>query len=390
MMNDERQAQLLEGYLLALRADAGAPPPPGLDPDLAAFARELASTAAPTPDAATRERVWQRALEAADTGCARINGHHRTTRYQEKTTMIATQHAPVAPKSAQPLTLIAALAVVALAALLLFARPPAEPDDMPALLSNNEQQEATPTPAVSPTFVPTSTPFPMESIVPTATPLPASIVPGMADDPCIEWRLTPENMLIPTIDAPYLTVPQQNPTVVPGRSDAVQVEAQPTIDAPYLTVPRQNPTPVPGISQEVRVEPIPATPTPVPGVSGDPCIEWQPTIMPPMMIPTDGEPIAYGDTVEGQLAAGNPVAYYRFEANEGDVVTLRVVGENGLDTRVALSHEAGYFISDDDSGPGLDPELYRQRLPLSGAYGIAVEAASGESGRFTLTLELDE
>jgi steroid delta-isomerase-like uncharacterized protein len=71
------EAKLINQFIDALHHDPNATPPPGLDPDLADFVRELVQVRQPTtPSPAVEERVWQRALASSRNRSA-SNLHHR-------------------------------------------------------------------------------------------------------------------------------------------------------------------------------------------------------------------------------------------------------------------------------------------------------------------------
>lgn len=181
-MNDPKQAELLEQFLALLRANAHAAPPPGLDPEIAAFARKL--MVHPAPDAALRARVWQRALTAAqvdESKRVRLNGHRQDTLMplKEHNPMIAA-HATPSRKSSTPwFTLIAAALAVTIFGFYLFnLRPDGQRDPGAAVV---QQSSETPTPAVTETLVPTASP------TWTPTPLPAAASP----------TLVPANVAVP-------------------------------------------------------------------------------------------------------------------------------------------------------------------------------------------------
>jgi hypothetical protein len=158
-MNEQEQAGLLEEFLLALRQDANAAPPPGLDPALAAFARKLVAPSA-APSNAVRDRVWQRALAEVRPDA------FSTDEKQEQIPM--TQIAVLPRRRAYPLA-FAAAALVLIALTGVFAASFANrPKEEPLLALAQTTQE--PTATLQPTLVPTSTPVP-------GMPSPATIVP---------------------------------------------------------------------------------------------------------------------------------------------------------------------------------------------------------------------
>jgi len=86
------------------------------------------------------------------------------------------------------------------------------------------------------------------------------------------------------------------------------------------------------------------------------------------------------------------LALYKFEANEGDMVTIRATGVDGFDTTLELYDSMFSPVGDIttaydyDSGPGYDPEIYRHGLPTSGTYYVAVTPGSLGYGSYRLQL----
>ncbi|NJR12733.1 hypothetical protein HC776_02380, partial [bacterium] len=67
------------------------------------------------------------------------------------------------------------------------------------------------------------------------------------------------------------------------------------------------------------------------------------------------------------------IYYFSFEGRVGDVIDLTAVSEDGTDTYLTLTDEAGEIItSDDDGGTGYDPEIYQFTLFTAGRYTITV------------------
>jgi hypothetical protein len=106
--------------------------------------------------------------------------------------------------------------------------------------------------------------------------------------------------------------------------------------------------------------------------------------------PLTARPLAYGETVEASLDSENPVGYYTFEAAAGDVINVRVEGNEGFDTRVRLfggDDSFAFSAVDDDSGSGYDPELFQQQIVFPGTYHLVVEPGVAGGGSYALTLE---
>jgi hypothetical protein len=64
-MNDHRQAELLEQYLISLRRDPNATPPDDLDPVMAELARKFKQQPVSRPNSAVKARIWQRTMAAS-------------------------------------------------------------------------------------------------------------------------------------------------------------------------------------------------------------------------------------------------------------------------------------------------------------------------------------
>jgi hypothetical protein len=98
-------------------------------------------------------------------------------------------------------------------------------------------------------------------------------------------------------------------------------------------------------------------------------------------------PINFDEPVEANLGDGVSTIYYSFEAKNGDVINVTVNGGD-LDTALTLTGPDNYqVISDDNSGPGLNPEIYRQLLAQDGIYTLTLQTnVAGDSGQASLTL----
>lgn len=104
-------------------------------------------------------------------------------------------------------------------------------------------------------------------------------------------------------------------------------------------------------------------------------------------------PLAYGDSIEGELTADTPAQFYTFDAQPDDVITIRMDRVGGdLDPLIALLNPQGNeIISDDDGGGGQNSLISGYTLPTGGRYTLVAtrfERQSGRTtGRYTLTLE---
>jgi hypothetical protein len=159
-MND--QSELLERYLTLLRQNPNAEPPPELDADLAAFARQMLQT--PPSSNALRTRVWQRAIERQ----AHPNGSTPHADYFDKETYpMQSLSIPKQRNMAISWPLLAVAFTVCVIAVWFFIQPPKSNSLTPA---NVQDATATfiPSATVPPTL--TSTPFADSQVTPTPTP----------------------------------------------------------------------------------------------------------------------------------------------------------------------------------------------------------------------------
>lgn len=152
-MNDHRQAELLEQYLISLRSNPDALPPADLDPVVAELARKFKQQPAARPNQAAKARMWQRTM-AASRNQAPFSTYSLAQLQQEAE---AKEVRP--PRVVYPVTLSAAVIAVTLffAAMLIFGGNP--PGNNPSLAGSTETTadiENTQTAAVS-TATPTDT-----------------------------------------------------------------------------------------------------------------------------------------------------------------------------------------------------------------------------------------
>jgi hypothetical protein len=101
--------------------------------------------------------------------------------------------------------------------------------------------------------------------------------------------------------------------------------------------------------------------------------------------------LVYGQSVDGQLDADHPSAFYAFDAQAGDVITIAmIVTEGDLDPFVVLNDASRLpLATDDNSGGGLNARLTFV-IPAAGRYIIQATHAGGIApeggGTFTLNL----
>lgn len=102
----------------------------------------------------------------------------------------------------------------------------------------------------------------------------------------------------------------------------------------------------------------------------------------------EAQTIAYGQAVEGEISPENPIQYYTFDNQYGDVVSIQAFSE--IDTSLILyrrSYQA-HIIQDDDGGRGFDPEIYAFPLLNEDTYLIELKPFyPDEVGPYTLRLD---
>lgn len=101
------------------------------------------------------------------------------------------------------------------------------------------------------------------------------------------------------------------------------------------------------------------------------------------------EPIVYGYRVRTSFEReGSDVLYYTFNGGVGDTVLVRVESFGAVDLRLQLVGPNGVEVaSDDDSGPGFDPEINFQ-ITEAGEYQLVVRPyIAGDDGTFNLYFE---
>jgi hypothetical protein len=104
-------------------------------------------------------------------------------------------------------------------------------------------------------------------------------------------------------------------------------------------------------------------------------------------------PLAYGDSIEGELTDDAFTQFYTFDGQPDDVITIRMDRVDGdLDPLVALLDPQGNeIINDDDSGEGQNSIISGFALPTAGRYTLVAtrfdRQAGTTTGRYALTLE---
>lgn len=289
-MNEQNQAALLEAYIAACRQDADAPVPDGLDPDMAAFVRQLmrhkpASAQdtrpldeRPLDQRTLRERIWSNAITAANVAphapmpaqpgnpTFSPNGHHKNVEHdmyltEAESIMGLPLPAPIgqprrAVKSPSLLTVAATLALVFIGVLAMLRLNNGDDDPFGAGIFQNE----TPTPMETPPNTPESDMPPTPA--PTSTPFATNV------------DVLPPTV-VPTIPPPATNVDVMPPTSTPIPANIIRMP--PTL--PPTFAPTSTPIPFNGDTR-----PLPCVPTEIP------------TIIPPDWPTPSATPVALGAT----------------------------------------------------------------------------------------------
>jgi hypothetical protein len=100
-------------------------------------------------------------------------------------------------------------------------------------------------------------------------------------------------------------------------------------------------------------------------------------------------PIGYGYTVKLNFDQEIRIQVLSFQGHAGDVINVSVESGGTFDTRLTVKRADGIVVAaDDDSGKGLDPELYHLFLPTDGTYVLVISPNhAGENGTVSLSLE---
>jgi hypothetical protein len=157
-----------------LREDRDALPPPGLDPGIARFARDLVRNAPASPADEMKARVWQRALNTAQ--------HRSQAQQEEGKTMQAIRTLERKPLNAPVMTwAIAAIITVLIGAVALVALNMRGPDSDEPIVPGAAVQQEDESPTVPAPRV-TASPSPITG-QPTAFPPTSSPISPMIQDP---------------------------------------------------------------------------------------------------------------------------------------------------------------------------------------------------------------
>lgn len=114
----------------------------------------------------------------------------------------------------------------------------------------------------------------------------------------------------------------------------------------------------------------------------EPTVEGTPTGDP------DREVLVYGETFRASVAEVGGARQFRFEAEAGDLVRIRVDGKDGMDPIVTLlePNRTEIGTNDDESSANRD-SLLVARVPTAGLQVVRVEAFQSAVGEFEITIE---
>src|SRR5262245_54389874 len=101
--------------------------------------------------------------------------------------------------------------------------------------------------------------------------------------------------------------------------------------------------------------------------------------------------INFGDTVEGELTAGQGAAEYTLPGEKGQLVNITMVSDV-FDAYLRLNDPNGDEIATDDDGAGsLNARISAFELPSNGDYLIIATSLSGTAaGAFSVSLGVSE
>lgn len=139
-----------------------------------------------------------------------------------------------------------------------------------------------------------------------------------------------------------------------------------------------------------------ATPTPIAAVTLAPPQPSELTVTLPLPERYAGavesaEPLGYGDSRTLTFSGAPDEAFaFQFRALRDDVVTVRAISSDGLDTALYLvTGDGATPLYDDDSGAGFDPEIRRVSMPAGEQTLVLVPIVPGSRGTVTLELVLE-
>lgn len=96
----------------------------------------------------------------------------------------------------------------------------------------------------------------------------------------------------------------------------------------------------------------------------------------------------YGEPLEVEFTPSKDTKYITFAGNTGDMISILVDSDSGIDTNLTLNGPYQYQVAfDEDSGRGTDPEINQQLLNDTGLYTIVLRSTEPGSGTVTVVIE---
>ncbi|HVU12834.1 MAG TPA: PPC domain-containing protein [Phototrophicaceae bacterium] len=100
--------------------------------------------------------------------------------------------------------------------------------------------------------------------------------------------------------------------------------------------------------------------------------------------------LQYDQATQVSFTPNDTAKYFTFDATAGDIVTITADDNEGgtFDTSLTLNDPTNYQVTtDDNGGPGLDPEIFQQLITTSGTYTVVLQAVAPGSADVTLTVK---
>lgn len=108
------------------------------------------------------------------------------------------------------------------------------------------------------------------------------------------------------------------------------------------------------------------------------------------VIYAQGGPLAYGTTAEGTLQPGSPIIY-TFSGTANDLVTVYVIGGNGLQASLSVSNSSGQplgFSNNDALTPMSNDVRVTAKLPANDTYIVTLNNQGTTAGNFFLSISV--
>ncbi len=106
-------------------------------------------------------------------------------------------------------------------------------------------------------------------------------------------------------------------------------------------------------------------------------------------------PLRLNQARDDQIAAGNSVDSWRFDAEEGATVTIAVAPDTrgNLSAALMLLGPDGHVLAQSEAAPGMDATIPAYRVPYQGTYTVRVARVLGDigrtQGRYSLVVQQD-